>query len=68
VVNSATLVAQQLPPSSDELALGAARRAASSDRDPKANPGAESAAGDAPATPTGAAAQPSPTAPTASGH
>jgi hypothetical protein len=66
VVNSATLVAQQMPPSSDELALGAARRAASADRDPKANPGAEAAAGDAPTAPTaptGPAAQPSPPAP-----
>ena len=63
VVNASTLVAQQLPPSSDELALAAARRAAASaDHDSRANPTPDSAAGDTPAAPA-AAAPPLPAAP-----
>src|SRR5580658_1160315 len=47
IVNASTLVAQQLPPSSDELALSAARRAAASaDHDSRTNPAADAAAGD----------------------
>jgi hypothetical protein len=52
VVNATTLLAQQLPPSADELALAAARHAAaSSGHDPEANSGADAAAGNAAAPP-----------------
>jgi hypothetical protein len=69
VVNTSTLVAQQLPPSSEELALAAARRAAA-DHDSRANPSPDAAAGDAPAAPPAASAAAPPTqpAPPASAH
>ena len=58
VVNAATLLAQQLPPSSDELALAAARRAATSaatsaDHDARANPSADTGPRDASAAAPG---------------
>ena len=61
VVNASTLVAQQLPPSSDELALAAARRAA-------ANSEHDSAAGDATVAPPAPAAPSAAIAPTAPAH
>jgi hypothetical protein len=61
VVNATTLVAQQLPPSAEEIARAAARHAASSaNGEPGASAGAEAPSAPAPAPPATSTSTPSP--------